>query len=427
MAIRLTVAALAFYSPSLLRAEDNTSTIISGTVFDNGGADFYVGNTGTNNYLEINSGGVLTNVGAGYVGHDTGASNNAVLVTGTDSVWYNTGAFHDLYIGGDGSSNTLTIAAGGRVEDSRGTIGASGGNNAVLVTGTNSVWNNSSYFWVGHYSSGNTLTIANGGAVSNGDFAWIGLTGNNNGVLVTGAKSVWNIHGGQNTAGVLFVGSDGDGNTLTIADGGTVYSTHGYIGYGTGASNGVLVTDSGSVWNTSGGLYVGNYGSGNTLTIAASGTVYSAGSYIGYDTGASNNAVTVTDSGSDWNSGGGLIVGYSGSSNTLTIANGGTVSSANGSIGLNSSASNNAVIVTGPDSVWNNPGDLYVGNYGSGNTLTITNGGVVNNGWDAYGAVIGWNTDANNNAVTVTGPGSVWHTTAFGWELLRLWQHADHR
>jgi T5SS/PEP-CTERM-associated repeat protein len=381
------------------QTDNNNTVLVAGSNSAwNVTGNLTVGENWNYNSMIISNGGTVDNV-TGYIGYTNGANNNAVLVTGTGSIWSNSG---NLYVGYQGSSNRLTIANGGRVYNSGlgATIGllAGANNNAVTVTGSNSVWNNSGFLDFGDSSSGNTLTIANGGRVDNNSWGVIGLNpgSSNNAVTVTGAGSVWNTHG-------LAVGLSGSGNTLTLANGGAVYNSGvgASIGSQAGANNNaVTVTGTGSVWTNSGDLFVGEHGSGNTLTIA-NGSVVSndMGLIGGY---ANNNAVTVTGPNSVWNNSSDLAIGLTGSSNTLIIANGGKVINNNGTIG-NFFANNNAVTVTGAGSVWSNSGALNVGYSSSGNTLTIANGGKVSdaNGW------IGYVNGANNNSVTVTG-GSVW-------------------
>ncbi|MCX6997829.1 MAG: PEP-CTERM sorting domain-containing protein [Kiritimatiellaeota bacterium] len=340
----------------------------------------------------------------GWIG--VNGNNNTVTVTDTNSVWSNTG---DLLVGLNGSGNTLTIADGGAVNNGWDTYGAVIGlnagasNNAVLVTGPGSVWNNSTNLNVGQDGSGNALTVADGGTVYSATvIIGEGIGANSNAATVTGSASVWNSSGG------LYVGNNGAGNTLTIADGGTVYSVGGNIGFRDGANNNaVTVTDPISFWNNGGtDLTVGSDGSGNSLTITNGGTVYSASGWIGFGVTASNNTVTVTDPNSSWNNSGDLRIGDSGTSNTLTIANGGNVYNSTSYIGMWSGANNNAVLVTDPVSIWNNGWEVNVGLCGSSNTLTIANGGTVY----SAGGFIGRSSGADNNAVTVTGAGSVWST-----------------
>jgi T5SS/PEP-CTERM-associated repeat protein len=198
-------------------AEDNTSTIISGTVSNHGGADFYVGNTGTNNSLQINSSGVLSNVSNGYIGYSAGASNNFAFVTGAGSAWLNTNYLFVSYLG---RGNSLTVSTGGMV------------------------WARNLYVGYTNGAQG-TLTIANGGIVSN-QSAYIGryAGANDNTVTVTGTGSVWRA------TSFLILGYSSVGNTLIISNSGAVYNNFGDIGYLTGAtSNIILVTGVGSVWS----------------------------------------------------------------------------------------------------------------------------------------------------------------------------------
>ncbi|MEI8063105.1 MAG: autotransporter domain-containing protein, partial [Verrucomicrobiota bacterium] len=251
--------------------------------------------------------------------------------------------------------------------------------NTVTVTGTNSVWNNSGDLYVGYNGSSNTLTIANGGKVSdsNGYIDFIGHSSSNNTVTITGAGSVWT------NSGNLTIGYSGAYNTLIVSNGGQVFNNTGYIGYYNGStSNTVTVTDTNSVWNNSGDLYVGYSGSSNTLTIANGGKVSDVNGFIDAPVHvSSNNTVTVTGAGSIWTNSGSLAVGYSGVGNTLTITNGGQVYNTDAYIGYNTSASNNTVTVTGTGSTWNNSGALWVGRNGGNNQLNIFSGSTVKAGY----------------------------------------------
>ena len=385
------------------QAETGVTNTINGLT-TNYSSGYTVGTNGPFNALIVTNAGVLNVTGVGIIGDSSSANSNNVWVTGTGSVWSNSSF---LIVGSEGSSNSLTIANGGTVFDTASFIGnsASSSNNAVLVTGAGSVWSNSNGLVVGADGSGNNLTISNSGKVFNSSMGIIGgnassTPSSNNTVLVTGAGSVWS------NSSTLYVGCYGSVNSLTIASGGTVFNADGYIGnYSTADNNSVIVTGAGSVWSNSGVLHVGYSGSGNSLTITNSGTVYSAGGYIGNNSGANNNAVTVTGTGSVWNDSGDLYVGNSGAGNTLTITNGGQVLNNNGYIGYNTSASNNSVLVTGAGSVWSNSGNLYVGYNGSSNTLTNANGGQVTSGSGSIGNAAG----ANNNSVLVSDSGSIWN------------------
>jgi len=378
------------------------------------GGYIYLGYSNTACGTVTISKGVINNVQS-WIGYASGANSNIILVAGSGSVWSN---LYALYIGSSSSGNSLTISNGGAVYNSYGYIGTYTGanSNTVLVTGPGSVWNSGTDTYVGENGSGNSLVISNGGTVYVSYYASIGesSSASNNVVLVTGSGSVWtNID-------QLYVGTRGFGNSLTIANSGTVYAASGLIG-GAGSranSNTVLVTGPGSVWTNTSHIEVGHSSCGNSLIVSNGGTVHDTFGFIGYNNPSSNNAALVTGHGSVWGNGGwyysqspDFFVGFWGSSNSLTVANSGTVFNANGWIGYFASASNNVVLVTGSGSVWSNNGaaygygsDLYVGNAGHGNSLVISNGGTVlnANGW------IGYTNGANNNAVLVTGSGSVW-------------------
>ena len=250
-----------------------------------------IGNSGAGGRLIITNGGTLLN-GYGYMGYNTSSSNNSVLVTGSGSVWSNQ---FDLHIGKSGRGNSLVINNGGRVANNNSGyysyIGydSNSSNNSVLVTDANSVWGSSPAWYrlyIGYNGSGNSLVISNGGTVVN----WTSSIGDNfssssNSVLVTGSGSVWR-------PGSVWVGFLGSGNSLVISNGGTVVSAGDSIGYSS-SNNSVLVTGSGSVWSNSTYLYIGGYSKGNSLVINNGGTVVSTNLLVGYYTGSSNNFITL--------------------------------------------------------------------------------------------------------------------------------------
>ncbi|MFA5043223.1 MAG: hypothetical protein WC567_04460, partial [Kiritimatiellia bacterium] len=234
------------------------------------------------------------------------ASNSMVLVTGSGSVWRSTGI--DFGGGTDGSADSkLTIADGGAVYNSGNIrLGAHGNTmrNTVLITGAGSVLSNGN-FTVSFRSTvgGNQLIVADGGTAYNA---------------------------------AITVGSQGTGNQLTITNGGTVYATSTSLADTTATSNNtVLVAGAGSVLTNSGILYVGSVGVGNQMTIADGGTVYNAAGYIGF-TGAAvkSNTVFVSGRGSVWRTTGNLLVNNAGTGNGLIMSNGG-VASVSGSVVIN--------------------------------------------------------------------------------------------
>jgi len=386
------------------RAETGTNTIDATTVNYTG--TWMVGTNGPFNAQIVTNGGILAVTGAGIVGNSALAASNYVIVTGSGSLWSNSGNFT---VGMTGAFNQLTITNGGRVVNAIGYIGNAAGssNNTVLVTGNNSLWKNGNDLNVGYGSAGNQLIITNGGVVAVANTAYLGYNAgaNNNRALVSGTGFVWT------NSGALMIGFSSTGNSLTISNSGVVFAGTANIGYNAGATgNTVLVTGPGSHWNNSSDLYVGNSGSGNSLTISNSGVVAVGGiTYVGYAAGASNNTALVTGSGSLWTNSGILYVGYAAGANNsqLTISDGGQVQDTKGVIGYDGASTTG--LVTGVNSVWQNAGGLLVvGDHTSGNQLTISAGGAVINGEGN----VGYAASASNNTVLVTGSGSLWTNTS---------------
>lgn len=403
------------------RAEDNTTNIVSGFGADLGGTDLIIGNTGTNNYGQIDSAGSVFNVGVFYIGATAAASNNAVLVTDAGSSLQ----VNDLSaVGVDGSFNTLTLANGGVATGGGfGIIGHNPGatGNRVVIAGAGSAWNLTNVttgLFVGHDNSPvNSLILTNGGTATT---AANGLLGNlagsdGNNALITGAGSSWTMGQG------LFIGNHGANNTLTIADGGALTNTFaGVIGTeAASGSNNVLVTGTGSVWRNP-ELQVGVKGSDNTFTVAAGAQVWTIGSALTGRIGShtdgtsANNSVVVTGAGSFWQMDGQLFVGEYGSSNTLIITDGGKVASPRPIVGAGAtgfaSPDYNTMVVSGAGSTFvqtNSAGvptaNARIGSLGSFNRLFVTNGGFVH---FAVETRIGSGGTSSNNSVLVSGGGS---------------------
>ena len=222
--------------------------------------------------MVISNGGVV-NSGAinygGVIGAQSSSSSNSVLVTGIGSTWDNSA----LVIGLNGSYNSLTISNGGTVTNSFTPWGveigrgADSSNNSIVVTGSGSSLTSPSDITIGQHSSGNSVTIANGGTLSSGQIFTGGVIGmfsdsSNNSVLVTGAGSTWSNNG------TLTIGDAGSGS-LTVANGGTVSATGGIT----------IASAAGSV----GTLNIGSLGGSDTA-----GTIVTPTIAFGAGTGAIN-------------------------------------------------------------------------------------------------------------------------------------------
>ena len=252
---------------------------------------------------------------------------------------------------------------------------------------------------------GSTFDISNGGII-NEQRLYIGETSNNNSVIVTGAGSkllrgtgagsgTHRLYLGMTSGG----GNGGTGNSLTISNGGYVYS-----GGGTndrsilnGSNNTVTVTGAGSQWFiTNSNLYLAsNASSTNNSILVTNGGNITMGSaqfaHIGVQTGCTGNSITITGAGSTWalaNSqiaigGGGTTTGSggtaAGTSNTLTVSNSAVLSNLNWLMVGNSTAAanNNSALVNGGGLLEINTGIVAGTGTATGNSVTVQTGGVL--------------------------------------------------
>ncbi len=180
-----------------------------------------------------------------------------------------------LFVGWRSDANaSMAVSSGSQVTNSEGRIGHQRyGRSDVEVTGLNSAWTNSGDLYVGygHWNSAG-MTISDGGQVSSANgYAGFTISAESN-VIVTGSNSAW-----ENSAN-LYIGYSGYANVV-LSDGGRVTNIDGYIGHTTGYGR-VAVTGPTSHWENSGDLYVANNGDGE-LTISAGGKVTSTRAFVG--------------------------------------------------------------------------------------------------------------------------------------------------
>ncbi len=409
---------------------DSNAVVVSGdgSVWQNHEGLYLGGHHDGTNWVDGGTGNSLTVEDGNWMLHE---DSSWVLVGDVD-----TNNLPNRYMGsrggiavGDASSGAEMVVANGSLVDSGYTyIGlGSSETGSVLITGSNTVWNNSRSFYVGYAGSSNTLTIADGARVESFEGAiGSGVGADNNSVLIAGAGSIWDTT--NSGSGRVKIGWRSSGNTLTIAEGGRLTSQYSTIGSASGSgSNSVLVAGAGSVWDNMTpdrmtipvrALEVGDHSSGNSLTVLDGGSVYTYLLGIGNGSGSSNNAVTVSGAGSLLNAEGNVTVGYAsdgneltvsdgarlefgedlrvgfrGRHNTMSIFDGGSVGNKNGFIGYGSGADSNTVVVSGEGSVWQSQEGLYLGGHyeganwmdgGTGNSLTVTNDGVVRVGDGDY-------------------------------------------
>lgn len=100
----------------------------------------------TNSYVET------------YIGFAAGSDSNSLTVANPGTLLTNS---NDLYVGNEGSGNSLTITDGGAVNNLLGRIGsaATSSNNSVLVTGSGSLWTTRVVLYVGESGSGTAYSI----------------------------------------------------------------------------------------------------------------------------------------------------------------------------------------------------------------------------------------------------------------------------
>ena len=254
---------------------------------------YYVGSNYVGDVLLIRNTGVLYSTD-GYVGYSSGTSGNVARVTGAGSAWSNSA---DLYIGYYGSGNTLAISNGAAVYSANGYIGAdtNAGNNAVLVSGSGSAWNNSGSLAVGG-GVNNTLTVLDAGACSLGS-------------VQVGASSTVTIAGTPlNTAGVGVSGQMTVSNCAWSGDNVTAWGQQGLLTIA-GGTTVVSTINAGTAANSTGTVDISD-----ARLSTASISVYN---YIGNSGGIGR----MTVSNSDWSSLYDLIVGDNGGFGTLNVVN----------------------------------------------------------------------------------------------------------
>ena len=183
-----------------------------------------------------------------------GLAPAAIVESGTNSGYPNDSTRWYIGLNGQGSleingGSTLT-----RTEDSQNTFIATGtgsGGSSITVTGTGSTFNHATSLLIGYNNSG-SLTVSAGGTLNtNNDTTLTGLSqntaiGTNAGgvgsATVTGSGSVWTDSSVELRIGYL------DEGTLSVSDGGKFVSTNqAAVGHSTGGGQ-ATVTGTGSIW-----------------------------------------------------------------------------------------------------------------------------------------------------------------------------------
>ena len=301
-----------------------------------------IGYQGSGNSLVVSNGGLVADTIAA-VGFAAGSGGNVVLITGMGSTWTNSGS---LCVGYSGVGNSLTITNGGNISDTIAYLGYNAGssNNNVVFTGNGTTWNHRGGLIVGYSGGNNSLLMADGSAMGGGrdqSGSYLGLnsSSSNNTALVTGTGTVWS------NSSAFFIGYAGPANSLVVSNGAHLFSIGTVLGSATfSGNNTVIITGSGSVLSNSSTLYVGYGGSGNNLMIDDGGQFVNRLASVGNGSSSSNNTVKVAGN-ALWQNGA-LYVGYQGSSNALVI-DGGSVLATGVTVGVASTGCNNRLEMDG--------------------------------------------------------------------------------
>ncbi len=190
------------------------------------GAGSTVSNTGalrigtggsSSNLLSVLSSATFASNGDVYIGQTADSDLNRLAVSGGATL--STASSRDVYVGYNGSNNSLMVTSGGQANlADRLEIGYYGTNTTVQVTGTGSLLavSNRIQFGTGG-GENNTLTVSNGATLTNGND--VTFYSSNNAMTVAGSGSMATLTGLD-----LGYGSS-TGNTLTVSDGGLVALT----------------------------------------------------------------------------------------------------------------------------------------------------------------------------------------------------------
>lgn len=289
-----------YFAPFGANTASSSTLNISGNLSISGGTfDIYrpSSNTGTIN-LSGNfsmSGGTLTKGGAG-TGNFNFSKNGTQTYSKTSStissaINFTVNSGSTLSMGTnvlDGATGTFTLSSGGGLETGNTAgITTSGATGSIQVSGTRT------------YNTGANYTYNGTSAQVTGS----GFTGANN-LTINNSAGV-TLLGNASLAGTLTLANGaftvGSGNTITVANGGSVLSTSGSLASGSGAGT-FTFSGTGTVTGTigfndvniSGGVNFGSSGSSTingTLTINSGGFVntnapiYASGSTLKYNSG----------------------------------------------------------------------------------------------------------------------------------------------
>ena len=417
------------FSLSTLRAQvvaDGGSATLN-NVTNSFTGDVTVGTNGSFTLLTLSGNTLLTNALNGIIGANVAARSNTVQLISAGARWQMGGS---LVVGSNGAVSRLVISNGSSVRDAFGYIGFStvGNSNLVTVTGTGSLWSNSSGLWVGSNGSANRLVVSNSATVA-APVAYLGFNASatNNRIVIDGGTlrvtnaagtGLFDLRRGTNVLdnGII----DVDRLQMTVSagrfefNGGTLLVRSGVVSNGApftvGASGSVpalLALRTNQSFAITNNFILGSNVPNCQLLITnggqlALGTNHT--SYLGFNQASTNNSALLSGTGSAWST---YFLLMPSAGNQITVSNGGALATSFAHLGFNVvSGISNSVVVTGAGSRWTNRSELWLGNGSAGNQVVVTNGGVM----QTETSIIG-NAGARSR-VLVTGAGSLWNNTA---------------
>ena len=205
-------------------------------------------------------------------------------------------------------------------------------------------------------------------------------------LVIDGSPSSDEISSPEGPYGVVWVGQDNSGNSLTVTSTGAIASDSAALGINAGSENN-SVTLSGT-WNNTGDFAIGYGGANNVLTINGTGQLTTGSAKMGFNASSDNNTATLSGT---WNNTGIITLGYEGANNTLTINGTGNLTTDSLWLGGFYGANGNQAIVDGADATLATTGGLTIGygdsinppphfpaGYGSNNnSVTAKNGAAI--------------------------------------------------
>lgn len=362
-------------SGAVILAADANGTLDAGVTVEGGGELEVSGTLKAASTLQINRGNFTNRVGAS-------SGNNILRVTGNLGTTFYAGG---LFVGENPTGNNQIIIS-------------RPGNGIIVGQASYMLSGNGQQLHLGVASSNNSLSVINGAYMRSADGGgtnlWVvgkNAGANNNSILVDGVGSTIDRRG---SAGSGFVFGDfGDGNSLIVRNGGTVFPRRLLFGQNGGKNNFALID---------------GIGSNVTISDTTSNTIFEIGSL----SGANGNNVTVQNGGAI------NITANSGTNRNFSI---GKVAGANNNFlkitGAGSSLNLNYVLPIGIGGLATGTTFTEGGTIASGNHLDIYNGGLVTTNTSIY--LGGGSTGTGNQTSLNLGDGigisvlSVGATTSF--------------